>query len=211
LPIATNHTEIKRYKDINLVAIDYLFQKTVGHFKWNDFDPAIRRCEKLKLKTEKLYLAKNLKGLERILRDITKERQLIGDLTFGSYMREKTGYEIEVFENLNNEAKQSVPIKNDNYYRRQRYEIYSPDLKHRLTVSESGISVNSVMTQIFLHSEKGGASLYTAKGINLDINVHWRDNNCIVIETKEIYEVVSRKIRRLQVFDNVFKIDLIEN
>jgi hypothetical protein len=207
----TNHSEIKRYKDINLVAIDYLFQKTVGHFKWDDFDPAIPRCEKLKLKTEKLYLSKNLKGLERLLGDITKERQQIGDLTFESYIKEKTGYEIDVFEDLNNPANRRNTSDNDNYYRRQLYETYSPDLKHRLIVSESGISVDSAMTGVFLHSEKGGASVYTANGINLDINVHWRDNNCIVIKTKEIYEVVSRKIKRLQIFDNVFKIDLIEN
>lgn len=211
MPIVTNHTEIKRYKDINLVAIDYLFQKTVGHFKWDDFDPAIRRCEKLKLKTEKLYLAKNLKGLEKLLRDITKERQQMGDLTFGSYIKEKTGYEIDVFENLNNPVKRRNTSKNDNYFSRQLYETYSPDRKHRLVVSESTSNLDNAVTQVSLNSEKGGATLYIANGINLEIRVHWRDNNSIVIETKEIYEVVSRKIKSLQIFDHVFKIDLIEN
>ncbi len=193
------------------MAIDYLFQKTVGHFKWDDFDPAIHRCQELKLRIEKLYLTKNLQGLEKLLRDITKERQLIGDLSFGSYIKEKTGYQIDVFENLNSPAKRSNYSKNDNYYRGQLYETFSPDRKHRLTVSESGSDLNNAVTQVSLNSENGGASVYIVNGINLDIKVHWRDNNTIVIETKDIYEVASRKIKSLQIFDHIFTIDLIEN
>jgi hypothetical protein len=142
---------------------------------------------------------------------MTKERQLKGDLSFGSYIKEKTGYQIDVFENLNKSARRRDHSQNEkNNYRRQLHETYSPDHEHRIIVSESGSDPNPV-TQVFLISQKGGASVYIANGIDLDIRVHWRDNNTIVIETKASYEVVSRRMESLQIFDHVFKIDLIEN
>lgn len=261
--LETNNIQLllKQHRDIIHAAIDYLIESTTGHFKLDGFDPYAHYYQKLKEKTEKHYRGNNLEGLKKVLRKIIEERAQVSDLFIGSYIKGKTGNEVDMFGNLverinsiiekgsisnEKEYRDAVVIANvlrqtaadpgrlatidrlrrnydeqrdnrqlksskqDQYFSNQISNIVSPNRKHRLIVLESGINKENAVTQVSLNTPNGGAGVYVVKGIYSGIKAYWKDNQSIIIETKKDYEVQSQ-CRQLQIFNDVFSIEVIES
>ncbi len=95
-------TELKRHRDIIFATIDYLLEQTAGSLIFDEFDPVTDYYQRAKQQTEKYYQKGRLDRLQQRLHSITENPRHTGDLRFGSYIREKTGYDIDIFESLRN-------------------------------------------------------------------------------------------------------------
>jgi hypothetical protein len=258
--------ELKRHRDILIATLDYSIDRfRTANLKFEEYDP-IAHFEQLKHQTEEHYSKGRLTRLKQWLRDMTEEPRETGDLSFGRYIKEKTGYDIDIFSNfqkridkiierkkikteneyrevlamvdnlcqqspvdehkidiLNNllidfddkirgtktlKSKRKLSAKS-NYFTNQLSAIYSPDNKRKLTLTESG-DENYASTQVFIEFENGaGAGVYAPNGINLGIKTFWKDNNTIVIETKNNY-LALQKWEQVQSFKDIVKVEYIE-
>ncbi len=252
--------ELKRHRDIILATIDYLLEKTAGLLIFDGFDYNAQYYQKLKQKTERNYQMGRLERLQKWLFDLTEVPHITGDFSFDSYIKEKTGDDIDIFGNIQervnkiiaqkriknkneqrdvramfsicrqapaNQEKADIllnllndfderrnkqkPSKEENHFRNQLSEIYSPDKKRKLRVWEYSNYKDCSVTQVDIVFETAGASVYGVNGINLSVKAYWKDNNTIVIETKKDYEVITRECQQLQSFNDVVKVEYAES
>jgi hypothetical protein len=111
-------SELKRYKDILLATLDYHIERSKG-INYGEYDPAAH-FKQLKQQTEENYLKGRLTKLKQSLRYMTEEQREIGDLSFGNYIKEKTGYEIDIFDSFRKRIDKIIErkrIKTENEYR----------------------------------------------------------------------------------------------
>ena len=90
--------ELKRHRDILLATLDYSIERSKG-INNGEFDP-VAHYQQLKEQTEENYQNGRLTRLKQWLRDLTEEPRETGDLSFGWYIKEKTGYDIDIFRNF---------------------------------------------------------------------------------------------------------------
>jgi len=91
---------LKRYRAIILATLDYLLERFGGGIVYDQFDPAADYYEQQKIQSEKYYKQHRLDRLQQQLDRLTKGLQNSVDLNFAGYIKEKTGYDIDIFENL---------------------------------------------------------------------------------------------------------------
>jgi len=100
LTIETNQEELKRLRDIILATIDYSLEKSANTIKIDGRVIHESRYQRLKQNTEKHFRQEKLEKLERLLTKVLKEPLARADLNFNNYIKEKTGYEINIFQNI---------------------------------------------------------------------------------------------------------------
>jgi hypothetical protein len=88
-------SELKRHRLILLATLDYFIERSKG-INYGGFDP-IAHYQQLKEQTEENYQKGSLTRLKQWLRDMTEEPRETGDLSFSRYIKEKTGYDIDIF------------------------------------------------------------------------------------------------------------------
>lgn len=111
-------SELKRYKDILLATLDFLIERSKG-INYGEFD-LTAHFQQLKEQTEEHYLKGRLSRLKQWLRDMTEEQRETGDLSFGRYIKEKTGYDIDIFGSFQKRTDkiiERIRIKTENEYR----------------------------------------------------------------------------------------------
>lgn len=92
--------ELQRHRDIILATIDYLLSTQAGIIVFDKEDIVADYYEQQKLQIEKYYKQRKLDSLKQRLVSLTKGLQNKGDLNFANYIKEKTGYDIYIFEDL---------------------------------------------------------------------------------------------------------------
>ena len=112
--------ELKRHRDILIATLDYYINRyRAANLKFEEYDP-IAHFEQLKQQTEEHYDKGRLTRLKQWLRDMTAEPRETADLSFGRYIKEKTGYDIDIFERFQKRINKIIArkrIKTDNEYR----------------------------------------------------------------------------------------------
>lgn len=111
-------SELKKYKDILLATLDYLIGRSKG-INYGEFDPT-SHFQQLKEQTEEHFRKGRLTRLKQWLLDMTEEQRETGDLSFGSYIKEKTGYDIDIFDGFQKRIDKIIErkrIKTENEYR----------------------------------------------------------------------------------------------
>jgi hypothetical protein len=110
--------ELKRHRDILLATFDYFIDRS-ANIKYDEFDP-VDHFKLLKQQTEEHFQKGRLTRLKQWLRDMTEEPRETGDLNFGRYIKEKTGYDIDIFDNFQKRIDKIIErkkIKTENEYR----------------------------------------------------------------------------------------------
>lgn len=110
--------ELKRHRDILLATLDYFIDRS-ANIKYDEFDP-VEHFKLLKQQTEEQFQKGRLTRLKQWLRDMTEEPRETGDLSFGRYIKEKTGYDIDIFGNFQKRIDKIIErkkIKTENEYR----------------------------------------------------------------------------------------------
>jgi hypothetical protein len=109
-------SELQRYRIILLATLDYLQERLGGSIVFDEYDPATEYYQQQKIQTEKYFKQRRLDRLQQRLASLTKGLQNRADLNFASYIKEKTGYDIDIFEDL---RKRVVAIVAQNEIRSQ--------------------------------------------------------------------------------------------
>src|SRR6187549_815779 len=92
-------SELNQYKEVVLATIDYL-EKTDGSVKFDQLDPNAEYYQHQKQETEKYYTQGKLERLHKKLGELTQWPLMSGDLNFKRYLKEKTGFDIDIFKDL---------------------------------------------------------------------------------------------------------------
>jgi hypothetical protein len=95
-------SELTKHRDLLLATIDYLLERYVTGVTPDEFADIASYYKQQKLQTDKYYTQRRLDRLQQRLRSLTEGIQNRVDLDFGNYIKEKTGYEIDIFEELRN-------------------------------------------------------------------------------------------------------------
>lgn len=93
-------TELQRHREILFATIDYLISLHGASFVLDDEDYISEHYERQKIQIDKYYKQRRLDRLQQKLASLTKEIQNRADLAFAQYINEKTGYDIDIFEDL---------------------------------------------------------------------------------------------------------------
>lgn len=93
-------SELQKHRAILLATMDYLLERLGGSFVYDQYDPATEYYQQQKIQTEKYYKQRRLDRLQQRLASLTKGLQNRADLNFADYIKEKTGYDIDIFDGL---------------------------------------------------------------------------------------------------------------
>lgn len=93
-------SELERHKAILLAALDYLEERFGGSLVYDEFDPATAYYQQQKTQTEKYFKQRRLDRLQQRLARLTKGMQNKGAFAFAAYLKEKTGYDIDLVEDV---------------------------------------------------------------------------------------------------------------
>ena len=93
-------SELLRHRTILLATLDYLLGHLGGSIVFDGYDPATEYYQQQKIQTEKYFKQRRLDRLQRQLANLTKGLQNKGALAFTTHIKEKTGYDIDIFEDL---------------------------------------------------------------------------------------------------------------
>ena|ERR1051326_3075015 len=92
--------ELERLRDILLATLDYkIVQYRSANVVFEGHDP-VASFENLKQLTQEHFNKGRLTRLRQWLRDMIEEPRETGDLNFDKYIKEKTGYDIQIFANF---------------------------------------------------------------------------------------------------------------
>lgn len=181
-------------------------------------DPFDEHTTRLKRKTEQHCQGGRLEALQRLLSDLIETSLAFEGRNFSAYIKEKTGYDINIFENIEEHipantrrSKGKVAIIENGFFK-QVAEVYSPNGKRKISITELGPDINRASTQVSLVIEgAGGISLYGVNGTNLDIHALWKDNYTIVIDTRKTYINTYRTSAQYQQGDDILEVEIIEH
>ena len=209
-----NQNALEQHRVIILATIDYFLENTAGRVIVDKDDTVGKYYEKLKGKAEKHYRDGNLKLLQRVMREIGGLPRLMQDDSYITFIEERTGYDAEILKPIvpgnspDNKSKRVI-INEGDIIHKGLTEKYSPDNKRKFTVWEIARPDRPVVTHVDIHFGKSGASVYMVEGANLDINVYWKDNNTIIIETRNDYDAISKHGEQYQSLDDVVRVEYV--
>ena len=92
--------ELKRHRAITLATIDYLISLNNGSIVFDDLDPVLEYYESQKIQIEKYYNQGRIDRLQQKLDNLIKILQNRIDLNFTEYIQKRTGYQIDIFDDL---------------------------------------------------------------------------------------------------------------
>jgi hypothetical protein len=93
-------SELQRHRAILLATLDYLAERLGGSIVYDQYDPFTEFYQQQKIQTEKYFKQRRLDRLQQRLTSLTKGLQHRADLRYAKYIKEKTGYTIDIFEDL---------------------------------------------------------------------------------------------------------------
>lgn len=111
---------LKRERDIVLAAIDYQDEVFRMHIKFDGIErPDTGHSHYLKLEVDDCYQRGALKQIQKIFNYEKASARMKGDTRFCPYIKEKTGFDIDIFENLQQQIDKTIleqKINTENEY-----------------------------------------------------------------------------------------------
>jgi hypothetical protein len=203
-------TALDQHRAIFRATIDYLLEKAASRVIVDQDDIVARQYEKMQQKAEKHYRNGKLELLQRVMREMGALLPLLQEDSYITFMKERTGYDVEVLKQiLPNHKSKGVFIDEKNINYKKLAEKYSPDNKRKIIVTEIAPMPEQVVTNVDIHFGRAGASVYTVEGAGLDINVYWKDNNTVLIETRKDYVATSKHAEQYQCLDDIVKVEYV--
>lgn len=93
-------TELQRHREILFATIDYRISIHGASFVLDNEDYISEHYERQKTQIDKYYKDRRLDRLQQKLASLTTGMRNRADLAFAQYINEKTGYDIDIFEDL---------------------------------------------------------------------------------------------------------------
>lgn len=93
---ADKSIELAKYRDLVIATLDYFIDSNIMKIKSADID-SDSHFRKLKDQTIEHFKKGRLSRLKQWFRDLTEVPRETGDFTFGSYLKNKTGQDIDIF------------------------------------------------------------------------------------------------------------------
>ena len=93
--------DLEKYYNLLLATLNYLSELNDRSFIYDDIDPVAEYYQEQKQQTEQNFQQRRLDRLRKRFTSLTKGLENSIDLKFSTYIKEKTGYEIDIFEDLN--------------------------------------------------------------------------------------------------------------
>jgi hypothetical protein len=93
-------TELHRQRDLVLATLNYQLELHAGSIVTDGWDAAREYFDQQKLQTEAYFRGRRLDKLQQQLQRLTDGLRSRVDLQYTSYIKEKTGYDIDLFEGL---------------------------------------------------------------------------------------------------------------
>jgi hypothetical protein len=97
--------ELEKYMAITLAAIDYNSQRQIGSLVCDGHDPMIGIYAWQRTQIRSFFAQRRLDHLQRKFHSYTGPMSSRGDLRFNDYVKEKTGYTIDILESLRDDVK----------------------------------------------------------------------------------------------------------
>jgi hypothetical protein len=120
LTLEEKQLELKRHRDILIATVDYYIERyNYTKSEYGDLN-LIPLYEKIKCETEEHFQKGRLTRLKQYLRDMTEEPREAKDFKYGKYIKETTGYDIDIFDTFKKRIEKIVErksIKNEDEYR----------------------------------------------------------------------------------------------
>lgn len=111
------HTELEKYRDLNLATLDYLSENM--KITTNDFDSS-QHYQKLKIEVNESFTKGCLSKLKHWFRDLTEMPRETDDLKFSDFIKERTGHDVNLHERFEKRISKILDqgkIKTANDYR----------------------------------------------------------------------------------------------
>jgi hypothetical protein len=89
--------ELVKYHDLVLATLDYYIENEIMEIKTPDFDSTLH-FQSLKTKAIEHFAKGRLTKLKQWFRDLTEMQIETRDLNFNTYLRNKTGLDIDIFQ-----------------------------------------------------------------------------------------------------------------
>ena len=89
--------DLVNYRDLILATLDYYLENKIMEIKTSDFDSAIH-FQSLKTQTIDHFEKGRLTNLKQWFRDLSEMQIETRDLKFNTYLRNKTGLDIDIFQ-----------------------------------------------------------------------------------------------------------------
>jgi len=112
-------SDLIKYRDLVIATLDYYLNNKSKKIKTADFD-SDTYFHSLKLQTGEHFQKGRLSKLKQWLRDLTEEQRETNDLKFNAYLINKTGYDVNIFEDYYKRVDKIIAngkIITDNQYR----------------------------------------------------------------------------------------------
>jgi hypothetical protein len=94
---------LEKYRTLLFAILDYHLKYYTGSMVFDQWDPSVDYYLREKQQTEKDYQEFRLDILEQRLSKFVQRLRDYGDLNFGSYVKEHTGYYVDIYEDLRHE------------------------------------------------------------------------------------------------------------
>jgi hypothetical protein len=145
-----------------LATLDYLQQHLGGSFVCDQNDVVSEYYQQQKVQTEKYFKQRRLDRMQQRLASLSKGLQNRTDLNFASYIKEKTGYDIDIFEDL---RKRVAAIIAQNEIRSQKeLNDISKMLHYFHRTSDTGEEVEDLNALISNYSQQANRNSRKGKG-----------------------------------------------
>lgn len=145
-------TELQRYRTILLATLDYLEQHLGGSFVYDRCDPVTEYYQRQKIQTEKYFKQRRLDRMQQRLTSLTKGIQNRDTLAFTTYIKAKTGYHIDIFEEMRKRV-EAIVAQNEIRSQRELNDV-STMLHYFLETSENGEGVEKLKLLLTDYSKR---------------------------------------------------------
>lgn len=93
-------SELIRHRAIIQATLDYLVMRKGGSLVFDDYDFLVEYYQQQKIQAEKYFKLRRLDRLRQQLARLTKSMEFDIDMEFYGYIKETTGYELDIFAGL---------------------------------------------------------------------------------------------------------------
>lgn len=225
--------ELERYKALVLATLDFLRERLAGSIVFDHCDHISAYYDQQKIQTEKYFGLRRLDRLQQRFKSLTKDFQYRQDWPFEQYVKEKTGYDIEIPE-IDAMPAKATTSKGGGYsevigsYEEngdvievirvssgprpkhfEELEVPSPDGRCILHVTQQSDGKHS-STDVAIRFATISGVIYSTEGIHPQIIPWWKDNHTIVIETSGEYEVHAQ-YKHVRSFNDSINIEYVEH
>jgi hypothetical protein len=118
IPILNKSEELAKYRDLVLATLDYYIENKLLEIKTPDFDSTLH-FQSLKAQTTEHFAKGRLTKLKQWFHDMSEMQIETRDLNFNTYLRNKTGLNINIFQDYYeriNKIVEEGKIRTDNQF-----------------------------------------------------------------------------------------------